>query len=171
MATGGTHNDTTNPTTDYQKKWSALPTDEAGWLQRAQEVADVLAVDAGIRDRENKTPSAEIQLLKHGGLLKVLGPKKYGGGEQPWSVGYKTIRRIAEADGYLVPVPSKLYILTASKIYRHATGISSLVVDDCQCRRNTGAGRPVPEADHRKQLLYRRRRQSTRQRSEHLKPR
>jgi alkylation response protein AidB-like acyl-CoA dehydrogenase len=76
-----------------------LPQDEAGWLQRAQDVADVLVVDAGVRERENKSPRAEIALLKHAGLLKLLGPKKYGGGEQPWSVGYRAIRKVAEADG------------------------------------------------------------------------
>ncbi|PVI01807.1 acyl-CoA dehydrogenase NM domain-like protein [Periconia macrospinosa] len=85
----------------YASKWSSLPQDEAGWLKRAQEVADVLAVDAVQRDQENKSPLAEVALLKHSGLLKVLGPKKYGGGEQPWSVGYKAIRKVAEADGSL----------------------------------------------------------------------
>ena len=84
---------------EYEKKWSNTPQDESAWLQRAQEVADVLAVDAAVRDQENKSPRAEIALLKHAGLLKILGPKKYGGGEQPWSVGYKAIRKVAEADG------------------------------------------------------------------------
>jgi hypothetical protein len=84
---------------EYEKKWSNLPKDETSWLQRAQEVADVLAVDAAVRDQENKSPRAEIALLKHAGLLKLLGPKKYGGGEQSWSVGYKAIRKVAEADG------------------------------------------------------------------------
>ena len=83
----------------YASKWSELPTDEKGWLQRAQEVSSVLAKDAGARERENKSPRAEVALLKHSGLLKVLGPKKYGGGEQPWSVGYKVIRKVAEGDG------------------------------------------------------------------------
>jgi len=84
---------------EYEKKWSELPQDETAWLQRAQDVAEVLAVDATVRDQENKSPRAEIALLKHAGLLKILGPKKYGGGEQPWSVGYKAIRKVAEADG------------------------------------------------------------------------
>lgn len=111
MATNGVSNETsgnskdvayTDPTvySEYEKKWSSLPQDESGWIGRAQEVADVLAVDAVTRDKENKSPRAEIALLKHAGLLKVLGPKKYGGGEQPWSVGYKLIRKVAEADGY-----------------------------------------------------------------------
>lgn len=83
----------------YASKWSELPTDENSWLQRAQEVSSVLAENAGVRERENKSPRAEVTLLKHSGLLKVLGPKRYGGGEQPWSVGYKVIRKVAEGDG------------------------------------------------------------------------
>ena len=84
---------------EYETKWSELPHDEPSWNQRAQEVADVLAIDAAQRDKENKSPRAEVALLKHSGLLKLLGPKKYGGGEQPWSVGYRAIRKVAEADG------------------------------------------------------------------------
>ncbi|KAF1360135.1 acyl-CoA dehydrogenase NM domain-like protein [Lizonia empirigonia] len=84
---------------EYQKRWGQTPVGEAAWLQRAKDVADVLAVDAAVRDQENKSPRAEIALLKHAGLLEILGPKKYGGGELPWSVGYKAIRKIAEADG------------------------------------------------------------------------
>lgn len=99
---------------EYQKKWSDLPQDEKAWLQRAQDVADVLAVDAAVRDQENKSPRAEIALLKHAGLLKLLGPKKYGGGEQPWGVGYKAIRKVAEADGYVLPFPQSWLSLTSS---------------------------------------------------------
>ncbi|KAL5119971.1 hypothetical protein ACEQ8H_002069 [Pleosporales sp. CAS-2024a] len=84
---------------EYASKWAIAPQDELGWLERAQAVADVLAVDAVQRDQENKSPRAEVALLKHSGLLKILGPQKYGGGEQPWRVGYKAIRKIAEADG------------------------------------------------------------------------
>jgi alkylation response protein AidB-like acyl-CoA dehydrogenase len=101
-ATNGLAHPATDPSVykEYESKWPTLPADEEGWVKRAQEVAAVLASDAAIRDRENKSPRAEIALLKHAGLLKVLGPLKYGGGEQPWSVGYKTIREIAKGDGY-----------------------------------------------------------------------
>lgn len=85
----------------FKEKWSELPTNETQWIQRAREVGDVLATDVVQRDRENKSPKAEVALLKHSGLLKALGPKKYGGGEQPWSVGYKIIREVAKADGYV----------------------------------------------------------------------
>jgi alkylation response protein AidB-like acyl-CoA dehydrogenase len=82
------------------EKWAALPVNEIEWVQRARDVAEILAIDVVQRDRENKSPRAEVELLKHAGLLKVLGLKKYGGGEQPWSVGYKVIREVAKVDGY-----------------------------------------------------------------------
>ncbi|KAF6837199.1 thermophilic desulfurizing enzyme family protein [Colletotrichum plurivorum] len=84
---------------EFKTKWSEQPVGEKGWLQRAKDVASVLSQDAAQRERENKSPRAEVALLKHSGLLKVLGWKKYGGGEQPWSVGYKVIREVAKGDG------------------------------------------------------------------------
>ncbi|TQV90587.1 thermophilic desulfurizing enzyme family protein [Cordyceps javanica] len=84
---------------EYRDKWQQQPTDADEWLQRAKDVSKVLATDAGIRERENKSPRAEIALLKHSGLLKVLGLPKYGGGGQPWSVGYKIIQEVAKGDG------------------------------------------------------------------------
>lgn len=101
------------PTTDpavydeYKIKWASLPENEHGWLARAREVAEVLAQDSAKRDQENKSPVAEITLLKHSHLLKALGPKKYGGGGQPWNVAYKVIREVAKADG-LVPADKEL---------------------------------------------------------------
>ncbi|KAK4141007.1 acyl-CoA dehydrogenase/oxidase [Dichotomopilus funicola] len=84
---------------EYEAKWSTYPTDADGWLQRARDVATVLSADAAVREKANKSPKAEVALLKHSGLLRLLGPKKYGGGEQPWSVGYKAIREVAKGDG------------------------------------------------------------------------
>lgn len=81
-------------------KWNKLPTGEEDWINRARDVAEVLAHDVVKRDKENRSPRAEIALLKYSGLLKVLGPRKYGGGGQAWDVGYKTIREVAKADGY-----------------------------------------------------------------------
>ncbi|PWY82018.1 thermophilic desulfurizing enzyme family protein [Aspergillus heteromorphus CBS 117.55] len=83
----------------YQAQWAALPDSPQAWLARAREVAAVLGQDAAQRDQENKSPRAEVVLLKHSGLLKLLGPKRYGGGEQPWSVGYQAIREVAKGDG------------------------------------------------------------------------
>jgi alkylation response protein AidB-like acyl-CoA dehydrogenase len=78
---------------------SAIPLDLAGWVERAAQVASILAEDVVVRDKVQKTPAAEVSLLKSSGLLKVLGPVKYGGGGQTWDVGYKVIREVAKGDG------------------------------------------------------------------------
>ncbi|KAI5458980.1 acyl-CoA dehydrogenase/oxidase [Mariannaea sp. PMI_226] len=84
---------------EYEAQWSILPSDEEGWIQRAKDVANILRTDVAVRERENKSPKAEVALLKHSGLLKILGPSKYGGGEQPWTVGYRVIREVSKGDG------------------------------------------------------------------------
>jgi alkylation response protein AidB-like acyl-CoA dehydrogenase len=78
-----------------------LPSTAEAWVERARRVGEILAVDAAARDIENKSPKAEIALLKSAGLLKVLGPKAIGGGGQTWEVGYKVIREVAKGDGSL----------------------------------------------------------------------
>ena len=80
---------------------AGLPTDQASWIQRAREVASILAQDAPQRDIANQAPFAEVSLLKSSGLLKVLGPTKYGGGGETWETGYKVIREVAKGDGSL----------------------------------------------------------------------
>jgi len=82
-------------------KQEGLPRNQAGWIERARRVADVFAADAAQRDNENKSPRAEVSLLKSAGLLKVLGPTKYGGGGESWETGYKVIREVAKGDGSL----------------------------------------------------------------------
>lgn len=76
-----------------------LPSTSEAWLKRAREVSEILAKDAAARDIENKTPVAEVTLLKSAGLLKLLGPAEIGGGGQTWDVGYKVIREVAKGDG------------------------------------------------------------------------
>lgn len=78
-----------------------LPSTPEAWVDRAREVAEILATDAPKRDIENKSPRGEIALLKAAGLLKVLGPKQYGGGGESWETGYKLIREVAKGDGSL----------------------------------------------------------------------
>lgn len=78
---------------------ASRPTDHAGWLARAQEVADILAADALERDRANQAPVNEVQLLKNAGLVTVLGPIAHGGAELPWHVVNKIVRIISRADG------------------------------------------------------------------------
>ncbi|TVY42233.1 Dibenzothiophene desulfurization enzyme C [Lachnellula occidentalis] len=105
--TGAFHQETPNPTSDpavydihHQKFTSAgLPSTTEGWLERARSVSEILAEDASARDDQNKSPRAEIALLKSSGLLKLLGPKAFGGGGQGWDVAYKAIREVAKGDG------------------------------------------------------------------------
>ncbi|MCJ1460467.1 hypothetical protein MMC28_010849 [Mycoblastus sanguinarius] len=78
---------------------SSLPSKPEEWIQRAIRVGRILAEDAALREKENKSPVAEVSLLKSSNLTKILGPQKYGGGGQGWDVAYKVIREIAKADG------------------------------------------------------------------------
>jgi alkylation response protein AidB-like acyl-CoA dehydrogenase len=82
---------------DFESK--GVPSGQAEWVERARAVAAILAQDAPQRDIDNKAPAAEISLLKSSGLLKVLGPKEYGGGGEAWDTGYKVIREVAKGDG------------------------------------------------------------------------
>ena len=88
---------------DHHKSFadSGLPSKPDAWVQRAAQVAAILAEDAAVREKENKSPFAEIALLKSAGLIKLLGPTKYGGGGQGWDVAYKVIREVAKGDGSL----------------------------------------------------------------------
>ena len=102
-----THNLVSNPTSDpavydlHHQKFTSdgLPTSAEGWLERARQVSEILEENAVARDIENKSPLAEISLLKSAGLLKVLGPIEIGGGGQSWELGYKIIREVAKGDG------------------------------------------------------------------------
>lgn len=82
-----------------QKNWTTTPTDAAGWIARAAEVAALLAVDAVERDKGNAAPAAEVQLLKDAGLVTLLGLVEHGGAGQDWPTAYKVIRTVAGADG------------------------------------------------------------------------
>ena len=99
----------TSATTD---RWSDAPrpTDVAGWLARAQEVADILAADAVERDRANQVPEAEVRLLKDAGLVTLLGPTAHGGAGQSWDTAYKVIRTVARGDGSLGQVLGYHYL-------------------------------------------------------------
>jgi len=82
---------------DFERQ--RYPATQQGWVDRAREVAEILATDAPKRDIENKAPRGEIALVKAAGLLRVLGPKQYGGGGESWETGYKLIREVAKGDG------------------------------------------------------------------------
>ncbi|GAA4374394.1 monooxygenase [Paeniglutamicibacter cryotolerans] len=75
------------------------PANAAAWLDRAREVAAVLAIDAVARDRAGVLPTAEVQLLKDSRLTVLLGPAEHGGGAQRWETAFQVIRIVSAADG------------------------------------------------------------------------
>ena len=77
----------------------AWPDTPQGWIERARSVGDLLAEDAVVRDRANRSPHAEVELLKNAGLVTLLAPKALGGGGQRWATAYRVIREVARGDG------------------------------------------------------------------------
>ncbi|WP_286690305.1 MULTISPECIES: acyl-CoA dehydrogenase family protein [unclassified Aeromicrobium] len=75
------------------------PSTPAGWLERASDVAGILAADAVERDRAQAVPTAEVQLLKDAGLVTLLGPVEHGGAGQTWDLAYQVVREVASGDG------------------------------------------------------------------------
>lgn len=94
---------TTKTSTAYSidHRWTdlPLPSDATEWIARAEAVADILATDAVERDCANKTPFAEVALLKNAGLVTLLGPVEHGGAGQSWETAYRVIRAVARGDG------------------------------------------------------------------------
>ncbi|ARF71904.1 monooxygenase [Kitasatospora albolonga] len=82
-------------------QWKTLPAPDSprSWIERAAEVAAILATDAAARDKAGATPYTEVQLLKDSGLVTLLGPAEHGGGGQDWTTAYRVIREVAKADG------------------------------------------------------------------------
>ncbi|KAM0717803.1 hypothetical protein Q7P37_006135 [Cladosporium fusiforme] len=86
-----------NPHHEHFASSPSQPRPQPG--SRAREIASILSTSAAQREAENKAPAAEISLLKSSGLLKVLGPREFGGGGESWETAYKLIREVAKADG------------------------------------------------------------------------
>lgn len=76
----------------------AVPQTAEDWRARAKEVGDVLALSAVKRDRAQKTPHAEVQLLKDAGLVTLLGSQEFGGAGQDWNTAYAVIRNVSVGD-------------------------------------------------------------------------
>jgi alkylation response protein AidB-like acyl-CoA dehydrogenase len=83
-----------------QSSWQnqPVPHDAASWIQRADEVAAILAVDALERDRAAEIATHEVRLLKDAGLTTILGPTQFGGGSQSWQTALQIIQVVSAAD-------------------------------------------------------------------------
>jgi alkylation response protein AidB-like acyl-CoA dehydrogenase len=68
-------------------------------VERAHQVARVLAADAAERDRAGRTPYQEIALLKESGLVPVVNQVEHGGAGLEWPTIYKLIRAVSAGDG------------------------------------------------------------------------
>lgn len=90
---------TTTETTTRDWTSQPVPQTPEQWIERAGEVAAVLATDEVARERAARTPHAEVGLLKDSGLVTLLGPKEHGGGGQNWTTAYRVIREVASGDG------------------------------------------------------------------------
>ncbi|RFS87411.1 acyl-CoA dehydrogenase [Actinomadura spongiicola] len=67
-------------------------------LRRADTVAAELRATAAQRDRANKTPRAEVELLRRHDLLQVQEPVEYGGDGLNYAQAAQITRRIARGD-------------------------------------------------------------------------
>lgn len=79
--------------------WTERPTSPEEWIERARQVATTLAADAVPRDRANRTPYAEVRLLKDSGLVTLLGPVEHGGAGQDWTTALRVVRAVSAGDG------------------------------------------------------------------------
>ena len=86
-------------TTTEHRRFTTRPDTTQGWLDRAREVAGVLAETALSRDRANETPHEEVRQLKESGLVTLLGPREHGGAGETWQTAYRVIREVAKGDG------------------------------------------------------------------------
>jgi len=86
----------------------------AHWLRVARETADDLATDAVAREQAGKTPFDEVSGLREAGLLTLLVPAEFGGGDEDWLTAYAVVREIAAADGAIGQLLSCHYFLSWS---------------------------------------------------------
>lgn len=80
------------------------------WRAVARQVAGTLAADVLARDRANKQPFAEVQLLREAGLLELLVPAEFGGAGGHFETAFEVIRILAAADGSISQLLAYHYI-------------------------------------------------------------
>lgn len=80
----------------------------------AQAVADELAADALERDRANRTPRREAEILKRSGLVDLIIPAEHGGGGGHWASALLAVRTIARVDSSIAQVLAYHYLNLAS---------------------------------------------------------
>lgn len=82
----------------------AVAPEHAAWLQKAQDVADLLAETVIERDRLNAEPHEQISHLRAEGFLDLAIPTAFGGKGLPWSVALQVTRIIGRADASIAQI-------------------------------------------------------------------
>ncbi len=87
-------------------RWASepVPSTRAGWVERAHEVAALVAATALERDVAAAAPVAEVQWIKDAGLLGLQGPKAAGGGDASWATVLDVVAEFAKVDGSIANV-------------------------------------------------------------------
>ncbi|MFT3899375.1 MAG: acyl-CoA dehydrogenase family protein [Gordonia sp. (in: high G+C Gram-positive bacteria)] len=86
--------------------WSArsLPTDRAGWVALAKEVAALVGTTSHDRDVAAADPVAEVALIKRAGLLGLQGPVEHGGGNADWATVLDVVAEFAKVEGSIANI-------------------------------------------------------------------
>lgn len=129
--------------------WASTPrpTTPQEWLDRAAEVAGILAVDAVERDRAQAVPHAEVRLLKDSGLTTLLGPVEHGGAGLTWETAYQVIREVASGDGSIGQLLGYHY-LWAWAVRLVGTPEQVAAVEELYTTQNLFFGGAVNPRDH-----------------------
>lgn len=109
----------------------------AHWDAVATEVAAQLAVDALDRDRANRDPANELDLLRDAGLVNLLDPAEFGGGGGHWESAFRVLRILARTDASVAQVLAYHYINSGS------IGFNTAPARQADWYRRTIAGRWV----------------------------
>ncbi|BCB89583.1 acyl-CoA dehydrogenase family protein [Phytohabitans suffuscus] len=84
------------------------------WVDRARDAAKELAVDALQRDRANKEPFVEAELLRRHRLPALLVPTGYGGAGESWATALAVVRELATVDGSIAQLLGYHYVNQAN---------------------------------------------------------
>ena len=103
--------------------------DDAHALETARRLADELARDAALRDRERRLPFAELDLFSGSGLWGITVPRAFGGADVSLATLGEVVRTVAQADPSIGQLP---------KNHFHALDVIRLTGDDTQRRKFFG---------------------------------
>lgn len=87
------------------------------WSEAAAAAAAELATDALERDRANREPFAEIEVLRRHDLVNLLIPAALGGGGGHWETAFTAVRILARTDGSIAQLLAYHYINLASAVF------------------------------------------------------